>query len=166
MKHATPYRSKDCARISTLAVLREHIGSLDETKVSAAMTERLMTVSSRAAFEQAAKLMLSQKISGFPVADEGMLVGIITMSDVLQAFLDVMGVSEEGSSRIDFLLEQDHDLALASKTVAEKGGKVIGVGTYRDQRFSVFSSPRRWCGGAAGRSSRPRGARCVAEKST
>jgi len=65
--------------------------------------------------------MLSHKISGLPVTDAGKLVGIITTSDILQAFLDVMGASEEGSSRIDFLLEQGHDLALASKSIAEEG---------------------------------------------
>jgi acetoin utilization protein AcuB len=112
--------------------LREHVGSLDKTKVSAAMTKNLMTVTSRTTFEQAAKLLLSHKIGGLPVSDGGKLVGIITTSDVLQAFLDVMGVSDEGSSRIDFVLEQEHDLALASKTVAEEGGEVVGVGTHRD----------------------------------
>jgi acetoin utilization protein AcuB len=113
--------------------LREHAGLLERTKVSAAMTEDLMTVTPRTTLEQTAKLMLSHKISGLPVTDAGELVGIITTSDILQAFLDVMGASEEGSSRIDFVLEQSHDLALASKTIAEEGGEVLGVGTYREK---------------------------------
>lgn len=113
--------------------LREHAGLLERTKTSAAMTKDLMTVTPRTTLEQAAKLMLSHKISGLPVTDAGKLVGIITTSDILQAFLDVMGASEEGSSRIDFLLEQGHDLALASKTIAEEGGEILGVGTYRER---------------------------------
>lgn len=112
--------------------LREHAGLLERTKTSAAMTHDLMTVTPRTTLEQAAKLMLSHKISGLPVTDAGRLVGIITTSDILQAFLDVMGASEEGSSRIDFVLEQSHDLALASKTIAEEGGEVLGVGTYKE----------------------------------
>jgi hypothetical protein len=40
------------------------------------------------------------------------LIGIITTSDILQAFLDMMGASEEGSYRIDFVLDENHDLAL------------------------------------------------------
>jgi acetoin utilization protein AcuB len=113
--------------------LRKHAGLLERTRVSAAMTKDLMTVTPRTTLEQAAKLMLSHKISGLPVTDAGKLVGIITTSDILQAFLDVMGASEEGSSRIDSLLEQGHDLALASKTIAEEGGEVLGVGTYREK---------------------------------
>jgi hypothetical protein len=44
-----------------------------------------------------------------------------------------MGASEVGSSRIDFLLEEGHDFVLASKTIAEEGGEVLGVGTYRER---------------------------------
>jgi acetoin utilization protein AcuB len=112
--------------------LREHSGVLERTKVSTAMTKNLMTVAPRATFEQAAKLMLSHKISGLPVTDGGKLFGIVTTSDIVQAFLAMMGASEEGSSRLDFLLDGSHDLALASKTIAEEGGEVLGVGTYKE----------------------------------
>jgi acetoin utilization protein AcuB len=113
--------------------LREHAGLLERTKTGAAMTKDLLTVTPRATLEQAAKLMLSHKISGLPVTDRGELVGIITTSDILQAFLDVLGASEEGSSCIDFLLEEGHDLALAAKTIAEEGGEILGLGTYREK---------------------------------
>src|SRR6185437_4862010 len=100
--------------------LREHAGLLERTKVSSAMTKDLMTVTPRATLEQAAKLMLSHKISGLPVTDAGQLVGIITTSDILQAFLDMLGASEEGSFRIDIVLEQGHDLALAANTILQE----------------------------------------------
>jgi|SRR5690348_14730280 acetoin utilization protein AcuB len=45
--------------------LREHAGLLERTKISSAMTKDLMTVTPRATLEQAAKLMLSHKISVF-----------------------------------------------------------------------------------------------------
>jgi hypothetical protein len=44
-----------------------------------------------------------------------------------------MGASEEGSSRIDFVLGPQHDLTLASKTIAEEGGEVLGIGTHREE---------------------------------
>ena len=113
--------------------LREHAGLLERTKVSSAMTKDLMTVTPRATVEQATKLMLSHKISGLPVTDAGNLVGIITSSNILQAFLDMLGASEEGSFRVDFVLNEKHDLAQAIETIAERGGEVLGVGTHKDK---------------------------------
>ena len=113
--------------------LCEHAGLLERTKVSSAMTKDLMTVTPRATVEQATKLMLSHRISGLPVTDAGNLVGIITSSDILQAFLDMLGASEEGSFRVDFVLNEKHDLAQAIETIAERGGEVLGVGTHKDK---------------------------------
>ncbi len=45
-----------------------------------------------------------------------------------------MGASEEGTCRIDLLLERDgHDLASASQIIATKGGEILGAGTYREK---------------------------------
>jgi acetoin utilization protein AcuB len=57
--------------------LREHKGFLERTKVSAVMTENLMTVTPRVTGEKAAQLMLSHNIGGLPVTDDGRLVGVI-----------------------------------------------------------------------------------------
>jgi len=82
--------------------------------------------------EAAAQILLKRKFGGLPVVENGRLVGMITTSDVLQAFLDVMGASEESSRRIDFVLrEEGGGVAEAAKIVAREGGEVIGVGTYR-----------------------------------
>jgi len=44
-----------------------------------------------------------------------------------------LGASEEGTARIDVLLEgEGQDLATASKTVSDEGGEILGVGTYRE----------------------------------
>jgi len=112
--------------------MRQHTGFYERTKVNAAMSENLVTVTSETTLEEASKLLLKHKIGGLPVLDNGSLVGIITTSDILQAFLDVMGASEEDSCRIDLLLEGGEDLSTASKIVAEQGGEILGVGTYRE----------------------------------
>jgi len=112
--------------------LREHAGYLDRTEVKAAMSKKLVTVTPATTVEAAAQLLLKQKIGGLPVVEKGRLVGMITTSDILQAFLDVMGVSEETSVRIDFALEgEGRGLAEASRTVSQQGGEVLSVGTYR-----------------------------------
>jgi len=111
---------------------REHAGYLDRTEVKTAMSKKPVTVTPATTLETAAQILLKRKIGGLPVIENGRLVGMITTSDVLQAFLDVMGASEETSRRIDFVLrEEGGGVAEASKIVAQEGGEVIGVGTYR-----------------------------------
>jgi len=111
---------------------REHAGYLDRTQVKTAMSKKPVTVTPATTLETAAQILLKRKVGGLPVMENGRLVGMITTSDVLQAFLDVMGASEETSRRIDFVLrEEGGSVAEASRIVAQEGGEVLGVGTYR-----------------------------------
>jgi acetoin utilization protein AcuB len=114
--------------------IRQHSGYLERTKINAAMTESPLTVTPETTLERAAQLLLDHKFGGLPVIEKGKLAGIITTSDILKAFLDVMGASEEGTTRIDLLLEGEGcDLAGASKYIAEQGGEILGLGTYREK---------------------------------
>jgi len=76
--------------------LREYTGHMDSTRVNAAMHTALVTVTPRNTVEDAARLMLRHKIGGLPVVADGKLVGIVTTSDLLRAFLLVVA----GASRI------------------------------------------------------------------
>ncbi|HEU4341302.1 MAG TPA: CBS and ACT domain-containing protein [Candidatus Binatia bacterium] len=114
--------------------LRAHGGFLERTKVNGIIGDRLITVRSSATLEEAAQRLLGQKIGGLPVVEDGRLVGIITTSDILKAFLDVMGASQPASTRIDFILEgEEHGLFEASRIVSREGGDILGVGTYRER---------------------------------
>lgn len=112
--------------------LRQHVGLLDRTEVKAAMSKKPITVTPATTLESAAQILLKQKIGSLPVVERGRPVGIITTSDVLEAFLEVMGASEETSTRIDFVLQgEGRGLAEASRIVSQEGGEVVGVGTHR-----------------------------------
>ena len=114
--------------------LREHRGQLEKIKISGLMTERPLTVTPATTIEEAAQIMLERRIGGLPVVADGRLVGIITASDIMRAFLDVMGASRGGSTRIDFVLEgEEHGFTEATRIVAREGGEVLGVGTYREK---------------------------------
>jgi acetoin utilization protein AcuB len=69
--------------------VRAHDGYLDITRVTAAMTSDLKTVTPDMTVEDAARLMIDHKIGGLPVLEAGKLVGIVTATDVLKAFLKV-----------------------------------------------------------------------------
>jgi acetoin utilization protein AcuB len=68
--------------------LGPHRGHLAETRVTAAMTENPITVTSTSPMRDAVLCMLEHKIDSLPVVDDGKLVGIVTTSDVLKAFVE------------------------------------------------------------------------------
>ncbi|HVN29824.1 MAG TPA: CBS domain-containing protein [Candidatus Binataceae bacterium] len=74
--------------------IRAHNGYLDITKVSAVMTCEPKTVTPHMSVEDAARLMIEHKIGGLPVLEDGKLVGIITTTDVLKAFLKVEAATQ------------------------------------------------------------------------
>ncbi|HEV8714785.1 MAG TPA: CBS domain-containing protein [Candidatus Binatia bacterium] len=113
--------------------VRRHVGVEARTRARAAMTETPLTISPATTVEEAVQLMLKHQISGLPVVENGKVVGIITTSDILRAFLEMTGASTPESVRIDLLqTEKGGDLAKATALVNEMGGEVLGVGTYRD----------------------------------
>jgi acetoin utilization protein AcuB len=112
--------------------LRRHVGSEERTRVQAAMSETPLTVSPSTTVEEATQLMLKYHISGLPVVENGQLVGILTTSDVLQAFLEMTGASAADSLRIDLLVHAGGSLTEATTLIDELGGETLGVGTYRE----------------------------------
>jgi acetoin utilization protein AcuB len=111
--------------------VRQHVGLLDRTDVKTAMSKKPVTVTPGTTVEASAQILLKEKIGGLPVIEKNRLVGMITTSDILEAFLDVLGASEETSTRIDFVLGEGRGLAEASTIISQEGGEVLGVGTYR-----------------------------------
>ncbi len=113
--------------------VRRHVGVEERTRVAAAMTETPLTVSPLTTVEEAVQLMLRHQVGGLPVVENGKVVGILTTSDVLQAFLEMTGASTQDSVRIDLLrTEKGGDLAEAATLINGIGGEVLGVGTYRE----------------------------------
>lgn len=113
--------------------VRGYRGHLEQTTVNAAMSEGPLVVAPQTTLEEAAAIMLEQRIGGLPVVQDGLLVGVISISDIVRAFLDVMGASHGGSTRIDFMLEgEEHGFIEATRVVAREGAQILGVGTFRD----------------------------------
>jgi acetoin utilization protein AcuB len=69
--------------------IRAHQGYWQSTRVTAAMTADPMTVTSNQTVEDAARLMIAHKIGGLPVVEDGRLLGVVTTTDVLRAFLSL-----------------------------------------------------------------------------
>lgn len=61
---------------------------LDSTRVKEAMTENVITVSPGTTLNEAARLLRQRKIGGLPVVEDGKLIGMITVTDVLEALTE------------------------------------------------------------------------------
>jgi acetoin utilization protein AcuB len=81
---------------ATALEIREIYYLLDKVKVRQIMTRRLYTISSSASIEEAALLLREKKIGCLPVVDGGKLVGILTETDIIDSFIETMGVSGPG----------------------------------------------------------------------
>ncbi|MBI3245503.1 MAG: CBS domain-containing protein [Deltaproteobacteria bacterium] len=109
------------------------VGSEERTRVNGAMTESPLTISPTTPVEEAVRLLRKHRINGLPVVENGKVIGIITTSDIMQAFLEVSGASVQGSVRIDLLQTKDAgDLTEAANVMKQAGGEVLSVGTYKD----------------------------------
>jgi acetoin utilization protein AcuB len=88
---------------ATALEIREIFYLLDKVKVKQIMTRRPYTVSPTTPIEEAAAVMREKKIGCLPVVERGKLVGILTETDILDAFLDAMGV-HGGGYRLELAL--------------------------------------------------------------
>ncbi|MFZ0890421.1 MAG: universal stress protein [Candidatus Binataceae bacterium] len=68
--------------------LRNHTGYLENTEVKMAMSEALVTVTPTTPVAEAARLLVERKVGGLPVVDDGNLVGVISTTDILRAFVE------------------------------------------------------------------------------
>lgn len=77
---------------------------LGETPVEKIMTRKVVTATLHDALEDAIVLLHDFRVNSLPVVDDrGRVAGIITRGDVLQAFIEALGVGEI-SSRLEVLV--------------------------------------------------------------
>ena len=96
---------------------------LDKLKARDIMQKKVVTVGEDATIEEAALIMYNNKVGGLPVISEvGKVVGIITATDILKTFVNVMGLPEGGKTRITLEVENKVGaLAEISKIFADNG---------------------------------------------
>jgi acetoin utilization protein AcuB len=70
--------------------LRQHRGHLESTRVNATMSTPVLSVAPHSTVQEAAHLMLQKKVGGLPVVEKGLLVGMVTTTDMIRAFLEVV----------------------------------------------------------------------------
>ena len=105
---------------------------LDKLTVKEIMHRKVITVRENATVEEAALIMYNNKVGGLPVvSDVGAVVGIITATDILKTFVNLMGLPE---GRTRFTLELDNKvgtIAEISKILADSGVNIDSMITCR-----------------------------------
>jgi acetoin utilization protein AcuB len=114
----------------TLGDLKQAIlaSMLETLKVSDVMLQKPYTISRDTSLEKAARIIYEKNIGCLPIVEEDKIVGIITVNDILKAFIDIMGVLKAGS-RIDVILKSVHgSFDEVVSIIEEKGGYIISAG--------------------------------------
>ena len=119
----------------TLADLKQGLipSMLGDLNLCDLMITEPITVRSEDDVEIAAQLIYKHKIGGMPVVDNGRLVGIITATDILRTFIDMMGILTS-TSRIDVVVgDRPGGLKKALQIINDEGADIINVGMTADQ---------------------------------
>jgi acetoin utilization protein AcuB len=95
------------------------------------MTRAVVTIGPMFPVEEAARIMVTRKISALPVTQGDRLIGILTETDVLDLFVRAMGVTEP-SSRLDVTLgDQPRALDQVVQAVEASGVSISSIMTLR-----------------------------------
>ena len=101
---------------------------INDLTMSDVMIINPITIDPNASIDSAARLIYQYKIGGLPVFEKRKLVGIITITDILGAFIELLGLLEE-STRLDIVLdEKQGSIDNILKLIRNLGGRIISVG--------------------------------------
>jgi acetoin utilization protein AcuB len=98
--------------------------------VKQVMTRDVITVDESDPIEEAARIMVDNKVGGLPVMREGELVGLITETDVFRTFMEMMGARDQGVRLTLLCPDKPGELAALTSAVAGLGGNITSLGTF------------------------------------
>jgi len=116
------------------------LSMIDRVSIEDVMIRKPITISPEASIEEAARLIYRHRIGGLPVVKDKELVGVITIVDLLQAFIQLLGILKS-SRRIDLVLgNEPQAFEEVSAIFRNHRAEIISVGmsNHRDRRKRVY----------------------------
>ncbi len=104
---------------------------LSKTKVSDAMNRNTITISPDALLEEAAVKMREHRISALVVEENNKLVGIITESDIFDAYIDLLGFRDVGTRLTIQAEDVPGMLADIAEVFRDSDANITHVAVYR-----------------------------------
>ena len=100
-------------------------------EIKTIMTKEVIATTPDAPVEDAARLMVANKIGGLPVVDDkNRVVGIITETDIFETFVEMFAGGQAGLRLTLAVPERKGVLAKLSTTIFELGGSIESVGSF------------------------------------
>lgn len=127
--------SRDISRYSPSKATSLSMGEISyllaKTKISSIMTKDPITISPDSLLEEAATLMRDNDIGCLPVVEGDKVVGIITESNLLDAFIELLGFKEPGTRLTVEAVDAPGILSKLTGIYGEHGANITHVAVYR-----------------------------------
>jgi acetoin utilization protein AcuB len=101
---------------------------VEKIPVHEVMVVNPITISVNSSIEKAARLIHDFKIGGLPVMDKEKLVGVITASDIVSGFIEVMGLLRT-SMRLDVIVDRENGVDDVTRIIKQHGIEILSVAT-------------------------------------
>jgi acetoin utilization protein AcuB len=142
IRHLPVVNGADFVGLVTEGGLRQAslLSMVDKVSIEDVMIKKPFTISPEASIEEAAKIIHRHKIGGLPVVKGKRLVGILTVVDILESFLQLLGILKS-SSRIDLVLgKKPQAFEEVSAIFRDHGAEIISVGmsNHKDREKRIY----------------------------
>jgi len=106
---------------------------MSQVTVKEAMTGNVITTDEDTPLEEAARTMFDRKIGCLPVMRDGAVVGIVTESDLFEAFLELFGGHQKGVRLTVLAPYYRGSLADIATKVTEAGGLIVALNVFEGE---------------------------------
>lgn len=109
---------------------------INKIKVKDIMTEEVLTIQKEMPIEEAARIMVDNKVGGLPVMDNGELVGLVTETDLFKLLLELMGARDQGVRVTAVVPDTVGTLAKITQAIATARGSFLAFGEFSGEAAS------------------------------
>jgi acetoin utilization protein AcuB len=106
---------------------------MSKITVDEVMTTEVVTVAEDTAIEEAALLMVDNRVGALPVMRGQQLVGIITETDLFKTFIELFSARDAGVRLTLLVPDVKGELATITQAVTDIGGNILSLGTFQGE---------------------------------
>lgn len=133
-----------------LAISPERLASLDVWEITRFLSDLtvnkvmvtgadLKTIGPDATLEEAADILIRNKVSGLPVVEDGMVIGILTETDLLIELQNLLGAIDSGWRVVMRVPDRNGEYRKLVRAIDDKGWGIMAMGSVRTPR-----QPDKW----------------------